>query len=50
MADNLAESIYAANLGNVALSPFDLLKCFAPLTIDTLFPNIIVILGIFCTQ
>ena len=43
------KAIHAANLRDVALSPSDLLKSLHKLKLDVLFPNIIVILRIFCT-
>ena len=43
------KAIHAANLGDVALSPLHLLKSLHTLKLDVVFPNIIVILRIFCT-
>ena len=43
------KAIHASNLRDVALSPSDLLKSLHKLKLDVLFPNIIVILRIFCT-
>jgi len=43
------KAIHAANLGDVALSPLDLLNSLHTLKLDVVFPNIIVILRIFCT-
>ena len=43
------KAIHAANLGDVALSPLDLLNSLHTLKLNVLFPNIIVILRIFCT-
>jgi len=43
------KAIHAANLGDVALSPLDLLNSLHTLKLDVLFPNTIVILRIFCT-
>ena len=43
------KTIHAANLGNAALSPLELLNSLRSLKMDALFPNIIVILRIFCT-
>jgi len=45
------KAIHAANLGDVALSPLDLLNSLHTLKLDVglLFPNIIIILRIFCT-
>jgi len=45
------KAIHPANLGDVALSPSDLLNSLHTLKLDALFPNIIIrpILRIFCT-
>ena len=43
------KTIHAANLDSVALSPLELLNCLHTLKIHTLFPNVIVMLRIFCT-
>ena len=42
------KAIHAANLGDVALSPSDLLNSLHTLKLDVLFLNITVILRIFC--
>jgi len=43
------KAIHAANLGDVARSPLDLLNNLHTLKLDVLFPNIIFILRVFCT-
>ena len=43
------KTIHAANLGQKTLSPFYLLNCLHTLKIDTLFPNVVIMLRIFCT-
>ena len=53
-ADLLSElehlkTIHVANLGQKSLSPFDLLNRLNTLKINTLFPNVIIMLRIFCT-
>ena len=43
------KTIHVANLGQKTLSPFDLLNRLHTLKIDTLFPNVVIMLRIFCT-
>lgn len=43
------KTVHAANLGQKSLSPFDLLNRLHTLKIDTLFPNVVIMLRIFCT-
>ena len=43
------KTIHVANLGQKTLSPFDLLNRLHTLKIDTLFPNVLIMLRIFCT-
>ena len=43
------KTIHVANLGQKSLSPFDLLNRLHTLKIDTLFPNLVIMLRIFCT-
>ncbi|XP_047141109.1 uncharacterized protein LOC124816117 [Hydra vulgaris] len=43
------KAIRASNLGIIQLSPFQLLNTLHELKLDSLFPNILVVLRIFCT-
>ena len=43
------KTIHVANLGQKTLLPFDLLNRLHTLKIDTLFPNVVIMLRIFCT-
>ena len=43
------KTIHFANLGQKTLSLFDLLNLLHTLKIDTLFPNVVIMLRIFCT-
>ena len=43
------KTIHVANLGQKSLSPFDLLNRLHALKVESLFPNVVIMLRIFCT-
>ena len=44
------ETIHVSNLGQKRLSQFDLLNRLHTLKVDTLFPNVVIMLRTFCTH